>query len=229
MKKCMVLALSIVLIGSGVIANQALALQIAFQIKSVSCAEVITGVSRPELNDDNVVCAIRITEILRACTNKPFNSDTANGTPYQVNAEIIKVNLGTALPLSKTGKSFSEITFSDAEIAAFLGDLVNPAVVCPNPGWHVIFTVSRFDGIGEVLGGASSQPGGACSVDPTAFSLDSCAVSAGASVCLQKECLRVSPCVKDHLDLSKPDTVSCTCAEHIVSGDPANKCIYGIK
>lgn len=229
MNKFTVWTLSAVLIGSAVLANQASALQINFQIKSVSCAEVLTGVSRSELNDDNVVCAIRVTEILRACTNKPFQSDTANGTPYQVNAEIIKVNLGTALPLSRTGKSFSEIVFSDAEIAAFLGDIVNPAIVCPNPGWHVIFAVTKFDGIGEVLSGASSQPGGACSVDANQFSLDSCAVSAGASACLQKECLRVSPCLKDHYDLSKPDSVSCTCVEHVVSGDPANKCIYGIK
>lgn len=230
MNKYMGWALGAVLFGSVVMADQAsAALALNLRIKSVSCEEVVTGVSRSELNDDNVVCAIRITEIIRACTNKPFQSPNAGGQPFSVDAEIIKVNLGSALPLSKTGKSFSEIVFSDAEIAAFLGDILLPAIACPNPNWHVQFAVTKFDAIGEVLSGASSQPLGVCPIDGNVFNVNSCAQSAGASPCPQRECLRMSPCVKDNYDFSKPDSVSCTCVEHTADGSPVNKCLYGIK
>jgi len=226
-----VLMLTFAILG---LASDAMALQVNLRIKSVECQEVITGVSRKELNNDNVVCAIRIKEIFRgACRNPGGNADPANGQPYQVPpdlGEIIEINLGTALPLSKTGKSFSTITFEDAEIAAFLGDLVNPDVLCPNGNWVVPFAVTKFDALGEVLSGAASQePPGTCAINPNVFNFDSCVATAGASTCTQEECLRFSPCVKGTQNLTQPDTVACTCVEHTVGADPANKCIYGIK
>jgi len=199
--------------------SEASAIYINFKRGSVKCEEVITGVSRTELNSDAVVCAIRITEIERWCTNKPDNSPHANGTPFAVNAEIVEVNQGSTLPLSKQGKSFSLITFSDDEIRAFLGDAVNPALVCPNPNWHVNIAVTKFDGIGEVV----SQPGGGCIVDSNLFDVGSCVVSALASGCHQEECLRVSPCVE-----GSSDTYACTCVEHLKDGVSQNQCKYGI-
>jgi hypothetical protein len=231
MNKLMVLALSMALIGSAIMADLASAFGINITRKSIDCDEVLTGVSRPELNDSNVVCAVSITEIFRGpCINPGGNADPANGQPYQVppgSGEIIGVNLGTALPLSRTGKSFSEIIFSDAEIATFLGDLVNPDVVCPNGNWIVPFAVTKLDAMGEVLSGAIAQ-GGQCSINPNSFDFGSCVVTAGASACHQDECLRVSPCVAPQ-NLTKNVPFACTCVEHLIDGVPQNKCIYGIK
>jgi len=213
--------------------SEASALYINFKANSIVCDEVLTGVSRGELNDDNVVCSVRIKEIFRGpCSNHGGNADPANGTPFQVPpdlGEVIDINLGTALPLSRQGKSFSQIEFTLAEIATYLGDLVDPEVLCPNGNWTVPFVVTKFDGIGEVLSGAASQPGGACTINPNTFNFDSCVATAGASACTQQECLRVSPCVKGTQNLILPDTYSCACVEHTVGGDPANKCVYGIK
>lgn len=212
--------------------SEAQNLTLSLKRKSINCAEVLTGVSRPELNDSNVVCAVAITEIFRGpCINPGGNADTANGQPFQVpsgSGEIIGVNLGTALPLTRQGKAFSEINFSDEEIAAFLGDLVNPAVVCPNPNWTVPFAVTKLNAIGEVLSGAAAQPGGRCTIDPNAFDFNSCAATASASACFQEECLRFSPCVAPQ-NLTKDVPFACTCVEHLKDGAPQQKCVYGIK
>lgn len=222
MKKCMALALSIGLIGFVTMADIAFGgFGIAIKKGSIKCEEVVTGVSRTELNTDAVVCAIRITEIERSCVNPNRHSDPAQGTPYDVNVELVHLNQGSALPLTKQGKSFSVITFEDDEIKATLPpELVDPALVCPNANWDVVVKVSKFDAIGEVV----SQSGGGCTVNQDTFDFNSCVVSANASTCHQEECVRLSPCVDNG-----STTYACTCVEHLIDGVSQSKCVYGIK
>jgi len=230
MKRLMLWALSMILFGSLAIVAPAQALLLNVRFKSVHCDELVTGISPTDLVNQNVVCSIKVTEILRACVNQPKNAANANGTPFQVNETLVKVNLGSQLPPPKKGKSLSELVFTDEDIKAFLPpELVDPALVCPNANWHVLVQVTKLDVLGELLDGAAAQPGAECPINADAFDAPNpfnCATAAAASVpCVQKECKLFSPCLKDHLDFSLPDTATCTCVENIGPGG----CTVGIK
>ncbi len=117
---------------------------------SIHCSDTITGGTNQQVNSGAASCAINVKEIAWKCVNKAGNADTSSSHIFAVNQVPISSAQPGAQWVQKNGKQLSDIFFSAAEIAAATGFNPDPAVVCPNKNWQVVWGVTKADMVATV-------------------------------------------------------------------------------
>ena len=121
---------------------------------SVHCTDLISGGTRQTVNDGAASCAINIKEIGTVCRNKAGNADSSSRHIFAINGTPIQEGQsGSSFLIQKNGEFLSDIFFDQAEIQAALGDqfpVLDPAVLCPNKNWKLVWAVTKLDMVGTV-------------------------------------------------------------------------------
>ena len=121
---------------------------------SIHCKDQINGGTRQNANDGAASCTINIKEIATVCRNPAGNADHSTSHIFAIQpTSIQEAQSGSAFLLQKNGQFLSDIFFSAEEIQAALGSqfpTLDPAVLCPNKNWKLVWAVSRFDMVATV-------------------------------------------------------------------------------
>jgi hypothetical protein len=121
---------------------------------SIHCSDVISGGTRQTVNDGAASCAIDIKEIGTVCKNPQGKSDTSSSHLFAIQGTTIQEGQnGSSFLIQKNGQFLSDIFFSQTEIQQALGSqfpTLDPAVLCPNKNWKVVWGVTKFDMVATV-------------------------------------------------------------------------------